>query len=278
MKLFGSHINSDINEINNEIKKIKSYGGTMVQCFVNVKYHVKDYIPIQQELKKNNMHIMIHASYTINIAKDWTEHSWWIVQLIQEIMLAEAIGAFMIVIHLGKQLKLSEQEALNNMYTSMIYIMDKIKNTKIKILFETSTGQGSEMCYDMEKFAYFFNKFLKVNKDRFRICLDTCHIFQAGYNIVSKKNINMYMKDFDRLIGLRYIALVHLNDSMNSLGAKIDRHESLGKGYIGKVGLKYISKLFLINNVPLILETNSNNIDMEIKEYFIDYDKFNYDK
>jgi len=270
MKLFGAHINSNINDIIPEIKKIKEYGGTLVQIFVNIKYNKKKYNEVKKYLEDNNMHMVIHASYTINIAQNWTEYSWWLKQFLHEIEIAEYLGAFGIVIHLGKQLKLSEQEGLNNMFTSMLYIYNQIKNTKIKIMFETSTGQGSEMCYSLEKFSHFFNKFLKIDKDKFRICLDTCHIFQAGYDIRSKKNINEYLKEFDKLIGLRYIGLIHLNDSKNDLGAKLDRHESLGEGFIGKEGLTHISKFFLENNVPLVLETRDDTkFKDEIKNYFL---------
>ncbi len=265
MKLFGSHIDSNINNLNNEIKKIKSYGGNLIQFFVNIKHNNKDY----DFLKKNNIKIVIHASYTINIAQEWNEHSWWLKQFLLEIEMAEHIGAFGIVIHLGKQLKLSSQEGLNNMYTSMLYIYDKIKNLKIKIFFETSTGQGSEMCYSLEDFAYFFNKFIKINQDKFRICLDTCHIFQAGYDISSIDNINLYLKDFERLIGLKYIGLIHLNDSKNKLGSKLDRHENLGYGYIGKENLLYLSNFFMKSNVPIILETPNNKVKDEIEKYFI---------
>ena len=270
MKLFGAHINSNITDVISEIKKIKEYGGNLVQCFVNSKYNKKDYDGIKKYLEENKMHLVVHGSYTINIAQNWNEYSWWLKQFLHEIELSEYLGAFGIVIHLGKQLKLSDQEGINNMFTSMLYIYGKIKEMKIKILFETSTGQGSEMCYNLEQFAYFFNKFLKVNKDKFRICLDTCHIFQAGYDIRDIKNINNYLKEFDRLIGLRYIGLIHLNDSKNELGAKLDRHESLGEGHIGKNSLLFISKFFLKNIVPLILETrDSSKYEKEIKNYFI---------
>lgn len=270
MKLFGAHINSNITDIISEIKKIKEYGATLIQLFVNNKYHNKDYDEIKKFLKENNMHAVVHASYTINIAQNWNEYSWWLKQFLHEIELAEYLGAFGIVIHLGKQIKLSDQEGINNMFTSMLYIFSKIKKMKIKILFETSTGQGSEMCYNLEEFAYFFNKFLKVDKEKFRICLDTCHIFQAGYDISRIENVNAYLKDFDRLIGLRYIGLIHLNDSKNELGAKLDRHESLGKGHIGKDSLLYISNFFIKNNVPLILETRDSSMyKEEIYNYFI---------
>ena len=255
MQLFGAHINSNINEITNEIKKIKNFGGTLIQCFVNIKYNKKDYDPIKKELLNNNIKLVVHASYTINIAQNWSEHSWWLKQFLHEIELAEYLGAYGIVIHLGKQLKLSNQEGINNMYTSMLYIYDQIKNLKIKILFETSTGQGSEMCYNLDEFAYFFNKFKKLSDNKFRVCIDTCHIFQAGYDIRNKKNIVKYFNNFEKLIGIKYIALLHLNDSKNTFGSKLDRHESLGKGYIGKEGLQFIANFFLKQNIPIILET-----------------------
>jgi len=268
MKLFGTHIDSNINNIQDEIIMINEYNGNLVQFFVNSKFNTKNYEKIKNDLEKYNIKLVIHASYTINIARDWSEHSWWLKQLYLEIELAEYLGAFGIVIHLGKQLKLSTEEGLNNMYTSLLYIYNKTKDFNIKIFLETSTGQGSEMCYKLEDFAYFFNKFIKINnitKDKFRICLDTCHIFQAGYDISNKKNINKYMNDFERLIGIKYIGLVHLNDSKNELGSKLDRHESLGDGYIGLDAIKYISKFFFNINVPIILETRQDKIKEELK-------------
>ena len=268
MKLFGSHIDSNINNIQDEIIMINEYDGNLVQFFVNSKFNTKDYEKIKNDLQKYNTKLVIHASYTINIARDWSEHSWWLKQLYLEIELTEYLGAFGIVIHLGKQLKLSTEEGLNNMYTSLLYIYNKTKDFNIKIFLETSTGQGSEMCYKLEDFAHFFNKFIKINnitKDKFKICLDTCHIFQAGYDISNKKNINKFMNDFERLIGIKYIGLVHLNDSKNELGSKLDRHETLGDGYIGIDAIKYISKFFFNINVPIILETQQDKIKEELK-------------
>jgi len=255
MKLYGAHIDSDIDNIIKNAKKIKSYGGNLIQIFVDIKKDKNKYIKLKKELEKINIHISVHASYTINIAQNWNDYSWWIKQFILEIEYAEAIGAFGIVVHLGKQLNLSKEEGLNNMYSSLLYIYNKIKNLKIKIMIETSTGQGSEMCYKLEDLSYFFNKFLKIDKNKFRICLDTCHIYQAGYNIKEKKNILKYFNIFNKKIGLKYIGMVHLNDSKNKLGEKLDRHENIGYGYIGKESIKIISNFFLNYNTPIVLET-----------------------
>ena len=267
MKLFGSHIDSNISNIQNELKIINKYNGNIVQFFVHSNLNKKDYTNIKKTLDKYNMKLVIHASYTINIAQEWSEHSWWLKQLYLEMELAEYLGAFGIVIHLGKQLKLTTQQGLNNMYTSLLYIYNKIKDFNIKIFLETSTGQGSEMCYNLEDFAYFFNKFLKINnitKDKFRICLDTCRIYQAGYDISTKKNIDKYFNTFEKLIGIKYIGLVHLNDSKNKLGSKLDRHQNLGYGYIGKESINYIAEFFFNLNVPIILETQ-NKLKEELK-------------
>jgi deoxyribonuclease-4 len=275
MKLFGSRLHFDILNINNhdliqEIQKIKNLNSNLIQCFVKANKQKYIYNDFKNELIKNNIKLVVHASYTINIAKDWDKYSSHLIQFIKEINIAEHLGAFGIVLHIGKQLKLTTQCALNNMYSSMIYVYNQIKNLKIKIFFETSTGQGSEMCFDLKELAVFFNKFIKSNnlQNKFRICLDTCHIYQAGYDITDINKITQYLKDFDNLIGLRYIALVHLNDSKNKLGQKIDRHESLGKGYIGHIALKFIADYFLKNNVPIILETPAEYVKEEIREYF----------
>lgn len=208
---------------------------------------------------------IVHASYTINLAKNWDEYSIHIIQFIKELNLAYKLNALGIVVHMGKQMDLTKEDAYNNMYTSLLYICEQTqKKCPITIYLETSTGQGSELCYKIEDYAYFYKKFIRhKNKDisnRFRLCLDTCHIFAAGYDLTSELSIKMYLEVFEELIGIRYINLVHLNDSKNELGSNIDRHENIGQGYIGKNQLKYIATYFNKLNVPIILETPHENI------------------
>jgi deoxyribonuclease-4 len=248
MVLIGYHI--DLNNINNLNNNIK-----LIQIFIDSNMNKNKIDNIKKILKNNNIKLIVHSSYTINIAEDWNEYSPWIKQLYYEIEIAEYLNAYGIVIHLGKQLKKTKEQALNNMYSSINFIYNKIKKFNIKILFETSTGQGSELGYNLEDFAYFFKKFLKIDKNKFRICIDTCHIFQAGYNIINKKNIDNYFSNFDKLIGIKYIGLLHLNDSKNKLAMKKDRHENIGEGFIGKKPLFYIANFFNKLNIPIILET-----------------------
>lgn len=240
---------------------------------INNSNIIQVFVPYRN--KKNNSYkgeYVVHASYTINIAKKWDEYSSWIIQFIHEIEMAHKLNAIGIVIHMGKQLDLSTTDAYNNMYTSLIYVHNytKDKYSSVKIFLETSTGQGSELCYKLEDYAYFFKKFIRHHNkelsERFRLCLDTCHIFAAGYDITTESRVLLYLEALEELIGTRYVGLIHLNDSKNDQGSHIDRHENISnnKGYIGKDGLIAFAKYFKKLNVPIILETpnNDNNNDI----------------
>jgi len=279
---FGSHINihgaKDIYE--NFIKfttKVIESGGNLVQIFVTNPGNLtteKIYREKLQQIKKfaqeNNVIIIVHSSYLHNLAKEWDEYSWWIKNLELEIEYAYEIGAIGIVIHFGKTKELELSEAYNNMYTSLVYLHSKtLEFKKVKILLETSTGQGTEICHRLEDLSYFYKKFLNAKnielKDRVKLCVDTCHIFSAGYDIRSKDNIRMYLDAFDELIGIKYIYLIHLNDCRVKLGSNVDRHANIGDGFIGLTGLKYFFRFFKKLKVPIVLETPNYGFLTEIK-------------
>lgn len=267
--MFGVHIDSDPINICNEIEKYHNDGCKVVQLFIDPFYKRKiEYDIFKTYANINKIHIVVHISYVINCAQRWDYHSWWIKQFIMEIESAKKLGAFAVVIHLGKQLDMTREEAINNMLTSLIYVHDQTRLTHVKILIETSSGQGSEMCYKLNDFAYFFNKFSnhKSNeiRDRFGICLDTCHIFAAGYDIRTTDVIKTYLDSFEEMVGIKYIKLIHLNDSKKDLGSYVDRHHNIGRGFIGKVGLKTIIKFFGKLNVPMILETPDDHMKEDI--------------
>jgi deoxyribonuclease-4 len=219
-------------------------------------------------LKKYNLKSVIHAQYTINIAREWTYYSYWIQTLINTINNAYKLGSIGIVLHLGLQLLLDKSVALNNSYSCLLYVLEKTKNTDIKIFIETSTGQGSEMCYNLEELSSFINKLLKVS-DRIRICIDTCHIFAAGYDLNNKTELINYLNKFEQLIGIKYVALIHMNNAFYPLGSKKDRHQNLtNNSYINLDSLLYINSFFKKLNVPRILETpyspDSLNKELEL--------------
>jgi deoxyribonuclease-4 len=268
----GAHISSNPAYLLESAKYILKVGGNLVQIFVDpllVSKKSSEYKEFKGFIIKNGIKLIIHASYTINLAREWDEYSTGIQQFIAEINASYELGADAIVVHMGKKLELEKGEAYNNMYMSLLHVHDQTKNSPIKILLETSTGQGSEICYKIEEFAYFFKK-LSKNKNkaissRFGICVDTCHIFAAGYDLSTKSAVYMYIEAFEELIGLRHINLIHLNDSKRELGSNVDRHENIGQGFIGKGGLLEFAKYFKGIGVPIVLETPGENIILDLK-------------
>ncbi|QKF93996.1 Ap endonuclease 2 [Fadolivirus algeromassiliense] len=272
---FGAHYDSY--NLIESAQRIKDSGGNLIQIFLTLPGNIKTEEKSKEELnafgeyiKKNNMKVIVHSSYIHNIARKWDEYSWWLKNLEIEIKYAHMIGAYGVVLHFGKQLDLSIEEAYNNMYTSLLYIHNKTKDYKdILILLETSTGQGSEMCYKLEDLSHFYKKFSnninKEIKNRIKLCIDSCHIFAAGYNLKTKKDVKIYLEAFEELVGLQYVKLIHLNDCKVDVGGQRDRHDNIGKGYIGFDGLKYFYDYFKKLNVPIVLETPNNGYKMEIK-------------
>jgi len=272
---FGTHIDTN-DDLIGPTKSVKDVGGNFVQIFLTVpgtqhvtKYKNDTLLNYKKYLEKNNMKVVVHSSYIHNLAKDWDHYSWWIKNLELEIMYAHLIGAVGIVIHFGKKIELSTEEAYNNMYSSLLYIHSKTLEYKdVTIILETSTGQGTEICFTIEDLAYFFKKFSKNEnkeiKDRFRLCIDTCHIFSAGYDIRTKSDVEKYLQQFENLIGLRYVKLIHLNDCKVNMGEHVDRHQNIGKGFIGMTGLKHFFKYFKKLGVGIILETPGDEYLKEI--------------
>lgn len=275
----GSHIGgySDIDFLKKGALMVKQAGGNLVQIFLTIpgqitadqkpKSQLHDY---RDFLKKNEMKVVVHSCYCHNFASDWDKYSWWLKNFEKEIEYAFDIDAIGIVLHFGKKLELSLEQAFNNMYTSLITVHNNTsKFSKIKIFLETSTGQGSEICFRMEELERFYTKFSKnfnhEIKNRFKICIDTCHIFSAGYDIRSPDKINEFLEEFDNKIGLDNVQLVHLNDCKVELGKRVDRHSNIGEGFIGKKGLIYFYNYFKNKKIPIVLETPGFGFLKEIK-------------
>jgi len=238
---YGIHINNI-----NDIDKVIKYGGTWIQMMGTIpKFNKK-------------INLVVHASFTINIASSDTKFNPGMLQFINEIELAEKLNAKYIVVHMGKQKDKSKEECYNNMITFLLYVHKETKKTNIKILIETPPGTGTNLCYKIEDFAYFMNKIFhhpdKKFRERFGVCIDTCHIFVAGYDISKFGLFMSYMEIFTGLIGLVNLKLVHLNDSLNEVGSRIDKHANLGEGIIGKEIIPIIQYFYKLG-VPMITET-----------------------
>lgn len=271
---FGSHISfDDYNTFTKMVDWVKKSGGNLVQIFLPMTNFItkrEDVNKYNKYLIDNDIDVVVHASYIYNLSRDWDEHSAWIKSFELEIKYAHFIGAKSIVVHCGKKLNLSIQEALNNMYTSMIHVHNKTKQYQdVQILLETSTGQGSEICFKLEDLAHFYKKIKRLEnkeiKKRIKLCVDTCHVFSAGYNLKTRNNVKLFIETFEELIGLKYVKLIHLNDCKVECGSQKDRHQNIGEGYIGFDGLKYFFDYFRKLKIPIVLETPNFGFQEEIK-------------
>lgn len=261
----GIHIDSS--NIDTFVKRVKTVycAGYHVVQIMSSSIKESNIDKIKSIIKKLNMSLVVHLSYTINIASDWDKYSSHVQRFIFEIEQAHKVGAYGVVIHLGKKKDLSLEEAYNNMLTLLLYICQTEKQNDIKIFLETTAGQGSETCSKLEDLAYFYRKIPKLLKNRIKICLDTCHIFSAGYDIRTKENISLILESIEELIGLQYIGLVHLNDSAVDMGSNVDRHAPPNYGHIGAHSLKMISHFFRKMGINTIVETSSEDIQNDLR-------------
>jgi deoxyribonuclease-4 len=133
-------------------------------------------------------------------------------------------------------------------------INEILERTKEVILvLENTAGQGSNVGYRFEHLAEIID--MVKDKSRTGVCLDTCHMFAAGYDIRTEKSYEKTMKEFDEVVGFKYLKGMHLNDAKSQLGSRVDRHHSIGKGNIGLDAFRFIMNDERLNNIPLILET-----------------------
>lgn len=205
-------------------------------------------------IKENNIKpedIVIHAPYIVNLAQSDEEKRKFAVDFIsQEIKTTHEIGAKYIVLHPGAHVKMGEELGLELIIKSLKEILEQTKNTNVAIALETMAGKGTELCYKFEHLKQIIDE---IKSDRLVVCFDTCHTNDAGYDIVN--NYEDVLAEFDKLIGLEKIKVLHLNDSKNVIGARKDRHENFGFGTIGFSALMKFVMDERFKDVPKILES-----------------------
>ncbi len=197
--------------------------------------------------------ILPHDSYLINLGHPETEkREKSLNAFIDEAKRVEQLGLKYLNFHPGSHLKkMSEEECLDLISEN---VNKAIKETESCIfVIETTAGQGSNLGYKFEHLAYIIDKV--KDKERIGVCIDTAHIFAAGYDIRTKEAYEKTMKEFDEIIGFKYLKGMHINDSKAKFASRVDRHHSLGKGEIGLDAFKFIMRDKRIENIPLILET-----------------------
>jgi len=210
----------------------------------------------KENLKKVGIkpeHVLPHDSYLINLGSPEPEKRKKSLEaFIDEIERCYQLGLKFLNFHPGSHLrKVSEKECLEIVADS---VNEAISRTKDVILvIENTAGQGSNVGYRFEHIARIIE--LVEDKSRIGVCLDTCHLFAAGYDIRSREAYERTMEEFDQIVGFRYLRGMHLNDAKSELGSRVDRHHSIGKGNIGLDAFRFIMNDPRLDGIPLILET-----------------------
>lgn len=203
-------------------------------------------------------HVLPHDSYLINLGHPELEkREKSLVAFIDELERCDLLGLDRLNFHPGSFLKkISEEECLDAIAESMNYAIDKTKN--VKLVMENTAGQGSNLGWKFEHLAHIIDKI--EDKSRVGVCIDTCHMFTAGYDIRTREAYDVSMAQFENIVGFKYLMGMHLNDSKPDLGSHVDRHESIGKGKIGLDAFRFIMNDDRMNDIPLILETIDDSI------------------
>ena len=152
------------------------------------------------------------------------------------------------VLHPGSHVGVTKEEGIKNIINGLNQVIDK--TTKVTILLETMAGKGTECGTSFEELREIIEGI--IYQDKIGVCLDTCHINDAGYDV---SNFDKILTDFDKIIGLDKLQCIHVNDSKNAIGSKKDRHENIGYGHIGFDNLIKVIYNDKLKNVPKILET-----------------------
>ncbi len=203
-------------------------------------------------------HILAHDSYLINLGhpeKDALEKSRN--AFIDEMQRCHQLGVILLNFHPGSHLKKSSPSDCLKKIAESLNIAHQAVPSVITVI-ENTAGQGSNMGFQFEHLADIIQQV--DDKNRMGVCIDTCHAFAAGYDLSDKQGCDKTFARFDTVVGFKYLKGMHLNDSKKEMATRVDRHHSLGKGYLGLEVFKYIMNDERFDEIPLILETIDNTI------------------
>ncbi|OAG29813.1 hypothetical protein NEIG_01159 [Nematocida sp. ERTm5] len=256
-KHVGAHlsIQGGIDLIFEKLKGIKAYAAGFFLKSQRT-FNTKPYTPETIRAFRNaNTHekLLPHGSYLINLAqpdKEKADRSYNL--FLDELVRCDQLGIPLCNIHPGSNVGKLPIEAACMLISNSINKAHKATQSVV-VVIENMAGQGNTVGSKFKELKLIIDGV--ENKDRIGVCLDTCHLFGAGYDITTKEKFKKVMEDFDRTVGLEYLKGVHLNDSKEPLGSKRDRHECIGKGLIGLEAFSYIMNSSIFNEIPMILET-----------------------
>lgn len=268
--IIGSHVSfKKDDQLVGSVKEAISYGSNTfmfytgapqntARCEINNEL-TKEAYQLMEENNIDKKNIIVHAPYIINLATTGEKFDFAVNFLKQEISRVESLGFDKIVLHPGSHVGIGSEAGIKNIIEGLNRVLNK--DTNVKILLETMAGKGTECGRTFEEIKAVIDG---VNqKENIGVCMDTCHIHDAGYNLEDFDNI---IAKFDNIIGLKYLYCIHVNDSKNVINSHKDRHDNLGFGNIGFDNLLNIIYHDKLKDVPKILETPYVNLTDDSKE------------
>jgi len=206
--------------------------------------------------------IVIHDSYLINLGSpDKINLKKSQDAFLDEIERAEKLGIYYLVFHPGSHLKSGETIGLRTIAASLNKMIDATPDYHVRLLLEATAGQGTNLGYKFEQLATIID--LVENKQRMGVCLDTAHIFTAGYDIRTAETYEKTISEFDSIIGLQNLYCFHFNDSKKEHGSKVDRHNHIGEGFLGFEPFRLILNDSRLTKIPKLLETPGDENDFK---------------
>jgi len=207
--------------------------------------------------------LFLHMPYLSNLgSSDEFFYSRSVDTLSIELERAEILGAPYLVSHMGTRGEASEEEAIERLIEAINCSLGRVRNN-VTIVLENTAGQGRQIGYRFSQIKTVIDGV--KNKERVAVCLDTAHAFESGYDISNKDGLEIALEEFERLIGLKKLRLLHLNDSRTPLGSRIDRHWHIGEGYIGSEGFRNIVNHPQLFHLPGIMETPHKSEEDDIR-------------
>ena len=242
-------------------ERIQSIGGEALQIFSRNQRQWNPAALTQQEIdsfkeewqKVGDMEVASHGSYLINLAtakEDLLQKS--IHAFVQELERCHMLGIKKVVLHPGSHGGAGEEVGLNRFVAGLDAAIEQARSDSL-VLIETTAGQGTGLGSRFEEIGYILSNSKYI--DRLGVCVDTCHIFAAGYDIRTFDDYRQTMAEFDQVVGLDKIQFFHLNDSKKELGSRVDRHAHIGEGFIGIEGFRNLLNDARFASCSMTLET-----------------------
>lgn len=274
MVLLGAHV-SISGSIALSVDRARELGCTTFQIFTRnprgwISKRLKDE-EIEEFVRKRREAgyevVVAHMPYLPNIASpealSWRRS---VKSLAEELQRCEMLGLDYLVCHIGSHMGKGLEKGISQVARAVNETISKVE-AKCMILLENMAGQKNSVGSYFPQIRAILDKV--DDEKRVGVCLDTCHLYAAGYDIAVEEGLEKTLSDFDENVGLKTLKVLHLNDSRGKLGSHLDRHEHIGRGYIGEEGFRIIVNHKSLRNLPMILETPQDEyggyeVDLEV--------------